>query len=228
MTRRLALPLALTLALVAAACGGSGSDGDADAIASLSEDAAPAGEDALAAESDETPEEELSFEDAQLEFATCMRETYPEWPDPDPDVGRGRLGFAPDQLDDLGVDFRDPEFQTALEDCGEVFQGVVGAIGELTPEEQAELEDNLLALFACVRETPGFEDIPDPDFGGTGPGFGLREIFESGEIDPRDFRDAMQSCAGELGLEGGPGGGGFRGPGGGGPRPADADGGDAA
>lgn len=224
MTRRLLLPL-FVLALFAAACSSSDDSADSDSqIATLDDGVGASGDDALAATTTTAPQEELTFEEAQLNFAACMRDTYPEWPDPDPDAqGRGP-GFDREVLTELGVDFQDADFRDLLQECqSDNFQGVAGAGADLSPEEQAELEDDLLALFACVREQPGYEDIPDPDFSGTAGGFGgLRELFQTGDIDPQEFRTVMQDCQAALGIEGGQGGrgpGGER-PGGGAPAPA--------
>lgn len=148
--------------------------------------------------------EEMTVEDAQLAFASCMRETYPSWPDPQPDGGfGGRAALA-----ELGIDPQDGEFFDLLQECRTALQGAVG-LDSLSPAEQVEQEDTVLALFACVRDQPGFEDVPDPDFGtGPGLGFGMRELFQSGAVDPQAFASAIQQCAAEQGLEGGPGRGG--------------------
>jgi hypothetical protein len=206
MTRRLLLPL-FVLALFGAACSSSDDGADTESqIATLDDGGGASGDDALAATTTTAPEEEITFEEAQLAFAVCMRETYPEWPDPDPDAQGGRLGFDRGALEELGIDFQDADFRDLIQQCqGDNFQGVAGAGNDLSAEEQAELEDNLLALFACVREQPGYEDIPDPDFSGGEGGFGLRELFQSGEVDPQEFRTVMQDCQTSLGIEGGGG-----------------------
>ncbi len=212
MTRRLSpISLLVAVALLVAACSGSSSsENETTQLATLSDDGvAASGDDALAATSTTEVDDEVDIEEAMLDFAACMRETYPDWPDPDPDQAGGRF-FSPETLEAAGVDFRSEEFRDVRQACeGENLQGVAGAGQERTPEEQAELEDNLLALFVCVREVPGFEDLPDPDFGGDGQGFGIRQLFEGGELDPAEFRNAMQECQTQLGIEGlgGPGGG---------------------
>jgi hypothetical protein len=196
----------LALGLLAAACSSSDTSSADDELATL-QDAAPAINEnaALAAPTTTAPEEgPLSFEDASLEFAACMRDEYPEWPDPDPEAGRRLIN--PEALDGLGIDFADEDFRAIIQECQGEFQGAGPGGQDRTAEEQAELEDNLLALFACLRENPGYEDIPDPDFSGGEQGFGLRELFTSGEIDPQEFRTLMQDCQSELGIEGGGGG----------------------
>ncbi len=206
----------MAMALLGAAC--SSADGGADEttteLATLQTDTGGAsGDDALAASTTSTePDAEVDLEEALLAFAACMRETYPNWPDPDLSDGVGRF-FDPQALQDAGVDLTGDGFREARQTCEEEnLQGVAGQTPERTPEEQAELEDNLLALFACARETPGFEDLPDPDVSG-GQGFGLRELFQDGRFDPVEFRDVMQACQTDLGIEG-PGRPGGRGSGG--------------
>jgi len=214
----------LAATLILAACGGGEEAADGGDIATL-ETSTP---DEQAAEADVTTagsieaEEEISFEDAQLAFSQCMRENgFPEWPDPDPNAEPdGRGGFGNVDLDALGIDRGAEEFRSAIDVCREHFSGVAGAGQGLDPEQQAQAEDNILALFACVRETPGWEDLPDPDF--TGEGLGLRELFQSGEFDPQELRPLLQACQQKLGIEG------FGGNGGRGAQPPAPAGGDDA
>ena len=215
MTRRLILILAAVTVLAAACSSSDDTSGTASQLATLDDAGGATGSNALAATTTTVPEEEITFEEAQLDFARCMRETHPEWPDPDPDAQGGRVGFSPEALQELGLDLQDGSFRTVVRDCqAESFANVAGQGDELSPEEQAEREDDLLALFACVRETPGYEDLPDPDFSDSGAGFGLRALFEDGGIDPQEFRTIMRDCQASLGIEGGRGaGGGTPGPG---------------
>ncbi len=213
--------VAAALLLGATACAASGAnESGGGQIATLEDTATPASDtetslsESSGVESQTTgtqaaPPEEMTIEEAQLEFAACMRETYPQWPDPSPEGGFG--GRA--ALEELGIDPQDGAFADVLDQCRSVLQGVVG-VTALSPEEQAERQDTVLAVFACVREQPGFENVPDPNFeAGAGRGFGMRELFQSGEIDPQAFASAIQQCATDQGLEGqaGPGGGLFGG-----------------
>ncbi len=197
----------LGVVLLTAACSGSSSD-DADGVSgeirtldsTATEVAAGVGDAAADVASDDTPDEQRTFEDAQLEFAVCIRDSgFPEWPDPDPNAEAGP--FRGQDLEGLGVDLDDPEFRQALDACRSVFEGVAGGRGDLDPEQQAEREDQALALFACIRQNPGWEDIPDPDF--SGQGGGLRELFINGDLDVDEFRTLAQECQAELGFEGG-------------------------
>ena len=152
---------------------------------------------------------ELTLDDAQLEFAACMRETYPEWPDP---LSTGGPVFDPESLSDLGIDLRDESVREELRECRSVFEGVAGTGNQPTPEEQAEREDMQLALFACVRAEPGYEWLPDPDFSSGGRGLGgMRKIFQSRGVNLRELMGLMRGCQSELGLEVGLEGGGLNG-----------------
>lgn len=213
-----ALLLLLTITLIAAACGSSDGDDAADVgLATLETSTADgagdgdiaAGADSTAADSDttdadSTDEAPATFDDAQLDFAQCLRDSgFTDWPDPDPSTAGGRGGFGNVDLTALGIDRDDADFQAATEECRSSFDGVTGGRGELDPEQQAEAQDRLIELFACIRENPGFEDLPDIDLGGGG----LRELITSGDIDIEEFRELSQACQTELGIEGGLGGG---------------------
>ncbi|WP_428120239.1 hypothetical protein [Candidatus Poriferisodalis sp.] len=208
--------MAAAVLLAAAACAASGADESGTGqIATLAETATSGASSSdsqsqtATTEDAEAPPEEMTIEEARLEFAACMRETYPQWPDPSPEGGFG----GREALEELSIDPQDGEFPDVLDECRSVLQGVVG-VTALSPEEQAERQDTVLAVFACVREQPGFEGVPDPNFdAGAGRGFGMRELFGSGEIDPQAFASAIQQCATDQGLRGqpGPGGGLFGG-----------------
>lgn len=213
----LAAAFFITLALFASACGGDAESAGAGAdIATLADDATDVDSDEGAAEgSSETEEDdtERTFEDAQLDFAVCMRASgIEEWPDPA--AGSGGAGFRDLDFEALGIDPASDDFRTIIDECRAELDGVAGGREGLTPEEEAEQLDSQIALAACIRENPGWEDFPDPDPNGNGFD-GIRELFQSGDLDPAEFRELAQTCAADLGLEQGPGGGGFGRPGGG-------------
>lgn len=146
------------------------------------------------AENSETSREanqEISFEDAQLNMAACIRSQYPSWPDPDPSTPSG---YNPQDLTGLDIDLQGSEFQEVLDSCrAKELQGVVGQQRGLSVEEQAEAEDGVLDLFACVREVPGFEELPDPNFSGNGLA-AMRSIFADGSFDLMEFQIEAQRC----------------------------------
>jgi hypothetical protein len=173
-------------------CGSGSADREAT-IASLSGDIASAEEQTDEDETSSSVVGTVSIEDAQLNMAACMREEYPAWPDPDPSGGRV---FDPQTISELGIDFEGEDFRALLDVCAGELRGVVSQRLGSSPEEQAELEDGLLDLFACVRESPGFEDLPDPNFSNGAGGFrALRNRFANGEFDPAAFRLAAQKCS---------------------------------
>jgi len=67
------------------------------------------------------PEQEAAFQDAQLEFARCMRENGVEIPDP---TGDGIM-LGPDS----GIDPTDPDVQAALEECRPILEEVFATTG---------------------------------------------------------------------------------------------------
>lgn len=62
-------------------------------------------------------EDRTEIEDQLLEFAACMRDNGYDMPDPDFNAtGQGGGPFGP-------IDRRDPEFQAAAEQCGDILAG---------------------------------------------------------------------------------------------------------
>ena len=182
--------LLFLLPIVIVSCG-SGSASDSGSVASLTENIASGEESDIAVPA--LVDEEVSIEDAQLNFAACMREEYPAWPDPDSST---RGGYEPGTFAELGIDVQGDDVQALIEVCAGELRGVVSQRLGSSPEERAETEDGLLDLFACVRESPGFEDLPDPEFSNGASGFGaLRNRFANGEFDPAAFRIAAQKCS---------------------------------
>jgi hypothetical protein len=207
MTRTLSrLAAALAVAGVFAACGG-GDDGSSAAVASLDEEAAAdtgndTGDDGGGGggAGRMSSEEQAEFEDAMLEYAQCMRDHGIDMPDPEfgedgrvtidarprPNAGGGSVG----------------EFEAADEECRPIIEDARPGM-ELDPEQQAELQDRLVALAECMRERG--HDMPDPQVGsdggvqirGGGPGLG-------GQPD-EEFMQDMEECRDEIGFEG-PGG----------------------
>lgn len=184
--------LLFLLPIVIVSCGSGSADGDAS-IASLSGDIDSAEEQTDEDETSSSIVGTVSIEDAQLNFAACMREEYPAWPDPDSSTLRG---YEPETFAELGIDVQGDDVQALIDVCASELRGVVSQRLGSSPEEQAETEDGLLDLFACVRESPGFEDLPDPDFSNGAGGFrALRNRFANREFDPEAFQIAAQKCS---------------------------------
>lgn len=152
-TRDWAIALALALcAATLAACGGGNSS-------------ASAGGDGPAAE-----------EEAQLEFAECMRAHGAEVEDPKP--GKG---LAVENLDD-------PATKKALSACN----GKLGGAGqELSAAENEEFKEGWLAFAKCVREHG--VDMGDPTFKGNG-----QVLLDRTATASPAFEAARDACQGKT------------------------------
>lgn len=180
--------LLIVIATICVSCGGE-SASDAVSVASLTESitTGEVNDNATLA----LVEEEVSYEEAQLNMAACMRKEYSTWPDPDFSTPRG---YSPSSLTELGIDLGGTDFQEVLDSCrANELQGVVGQQLGQSPEERAETEDGVLELFTCVREKPGFEELPDPNFSQNGLR-AMRSIFVDGGFDLTEFQLEAQKC----------------------------------
>ena len=172
------------LAVVLVGCGGGGSDGVAQAVDATTDRSDTASTVPAAAE---------DAEQAQLDFAKCMREQGIDFPDPQPDEN-GNLRF---QMRD-GTASGDRE--EMMEAMGECRQYLEAARPEMSAEERQEREDQQLEFAKCMREE-GI-DMPDPS-GDGGPPSGMRDL----DMDDPATAAAMEKCQEEVGGFGGPGGG---------------------
>lgn len=159
------------LLLLLAACGGSEGPGVAEASGSGSGGGETTATTTAASEED--------AEQAQLDFARCMREQGVDFPDPQPDEN-GDLRLQPPAG---GLD--DPEaFQDAAQECRELLEAVQP---DLSEEDRSEFEDARLEFARCMRDEG--VDVPDPQPGQVGPG-------ALGDIDADDpaFQAALEEC----------------------------------
>lgn len=170
-----AMALAATLSLVLVACASEPDDG----VATL----------AGASSSSPSASPSVDPEDQLADFAQCMRDHGVEdFPDPQVDengritIGGGGGGGAP-EAGDL------QELQDAMEACRDLLPQDLGP-GNVSPEQQAKVQDALLHYAQCMREH-GI-DVPDPDFSGDG---GMFRIGGPG-MDPNDpdFKAADEAC----------------------------------
>jgi hypothetical protein len=221
MVRRMAAQgmLALLVVATAAACGG-GDDGGTD-VATLGTgdqaDGTTDDGDTTSADGEELTDAER--EDAMLEFTECMRDHGVDMPDPEVVEGGpgGGGGFAiTSEAGPAGRGGGDTDaFEAANDACGDILDDVFGDAPQMSPEDEAEMRDNMLAFAECMRDHG--VDMPDPEFESGGGGFSVQlgEPGDGGGIDPSDpdFEAAQEACQGELGFEDGEGPGG--GPGGG-------------
>jgi len=204
--------LALLVAGTLAACGGGGGGGD-DQVATLG-DESDAADDETADDGDgEMTDAER--EDAMLEFTECMRDQGIDMPDPQFDGnGGGGVVIARGGPDGEGGDrpskAEGEAFEAANAECEEILEDTFGDRPQLSPEEQAKRQDEMLAFTECMREH-GI-DMPDPQFDEDG-GFSVSAggpNDEGGATGPDpsdpDFEEAQEACQDELGFEGGNGG----------------------
>jgi hypothetical protein len=164
----------VVLAGLLAACG-QGSDDDG--VASLGDGATGS---AASASPSVDPEEALQA------FAECMREHgLEDFPDPQID-GNGGIEISAGDPGDFGR----AELDAAMQACEHLLpEGAGPGDGEgPSAEEQAAMEDALLAYAQCMRDH-GI-DMPDPEFSGGGV------IQQGGDFDPNDpeFQDADEEC----------------------------------
>ena len=195
-TRATVLAALLALAVGMSACGGQ--DGSDTSVASLDGAAADrSADDDGGGGGGDRAADQSRFEDAALEYAQCMRDHGIDMPDPQFDDGKVTIGGGPRAG---GGAAGEDEFRAADEACHSIMDDAAPEM-ELTPEEQAEMQDKMLAMAQCMRERG--HDMPDPqvaDGGGFkvgGPG------AEGMDLDDPDFQADMEDCSREAGLPGG-------------------------
>lgn len=160
--------LAVALALALAACGGSD---DSDGVASLTDtngQTTTNGSGGSAAGA-------TDWEEAQLEYARCMREHGVDFPDP----VNGRFQFRDQRGDQRKLD----EAQQA---CRHILEDARPPVDE---EQEAEMREAVLEFAKCMRQHG--VDMPDPTF--PEGGGALMRMPEGAEDDP-DFEEAQRAC----------------------------------
>lgn len=192
-------PALLAVLLGLAACGGGG-DGT-DGVASLGGDGTTTtAVDGGGGGSGGGGKGDSEFQDAMLEFAQCMRdEGIVDFPDPE--VGEGGVVAmgGPDEGPVSDTDIA--ELEAAQEACSPIIEEARGSMPLPSPEEQAEMQDEVLAFSECMREH-GI-DFPDPVFSEDGASLSL----DRNDVDPQDpdFQAAQEDCGGKGGFRvGGP------------------------
>jgi hypothetical protein len=196
--RRRCLP-ALAVALLAAgvACGGS-SGGGVATLAGSEQAAGPETEPAKA--SDKDPEE------AFLDFARCMREHGIDMPDPETGGGGDVVFKAAPGAAAKRLEGNPEQFEAADKECRPLLGDAAPA--RLSPEQQQEMQDSMVAFARCMRENG--VDMPDPEFS-EGGGFAMRIGGEDAgpKFDPMsdEFQAAQEKCSehmpGMKGMKGG-------------------------
>lgn len=203
MTVNRTLLLAVASLLVAAACGGTGGG---EGVVSLSN---PAGDPQVTAPQDQAEAGSPNPEEALLAFAACMRDNGVDVEDPTLSADGGiEFQFRGAGPQDDGFDRE--AARSARDACAAQLDGVTLGLGR---GDRTEIQDDLLAYAACMRDN-GYA-MNDPDFSNLGPGAAgpdgePRFAGPFGELDPDDpvFIAAHEVCGeGLSGFgAGGPGG----------------------
>ena len=171
------LILAGALLLVLAACGGDTAATTAPTLPTLSDETADASTEAT------TTTEAVDPEEAFQEYTQCMREHGIEMPDPSTDSG----GVIEIEADGGDLDFS--AFDEAAAECDPILEAAFGEFA-LSPEQEAEMMDQELALAQCMR-AEGI-DWPDP----TGD---MNVMIDLGEdVDPDTLDAALNKCSKEA------------------------------
>jgi hypothetical protein len=145
---------------------------------------------------DSGPMSAAEEEEAQLEFAACMREHGVEMEDPKPGQNAVIIGGTKGPgKQTTGINPGDPATKKALAACNDK----LGDLGqEPSPEEQEEFKEDALAFTRCMREH-GI-DMADPEFDSEGH-VGMRIVGHAGK-DPSPespaFRQAQEACQSKL------------------------------
>ena len=158
MARRFRLPAAFAaLAVAAGACGGAKAGG----VATLGDRGTTT---TVARQA--SAEAKQDFEDAMLEYARCMREHGVDVPDPQFESdGEGGGQFkviagGPANIKD------DAAFTAAQTACQPIMDKAEQNMPRPSPEQEAKMRDDALAMARCMREH-GI-DMPDPTFDSDG------------------------------------------------------------
>ena len=134
-----------------------------------------------------------------------MRDNGIDMPDPEFD-GEGGVSISA-QGGSGGPGPDDPEFHAAEEECQPIMQDARPDV-DLDPEQQAEMQDQLVAVAECMRERG--HDMPDPEVNGDG----TVEMRVGGPGGPRgerpdeEFEQDLEECHEAAGVDPPSGGGG--------------------
>jgi hypothetical protein len=160
------------IGLVACGGGGSGASGDAGS-GELSE---------------------AALEEGRVEMSECLREHGVDVPDPVAGEKGLMLQKSGKGAGGGGVNLDDPATQEALEACEDE---VDFKPPEMSPEQEEEMKDNMLAFAQCMREHG--VDMPDPEFEGGGK-VKMRIGGPDGapDLDGPAFEAAQEACQEEL------------------------------
>lgn len=122
-------------------------------------------------------------------FSACMRKHgVANFPDPN---GQGVIQIH----SGMGIDPRSPAFQSAQSTCRKLLPNG----GQPTPAQQAQRQQQMLALSKCMR-AHGIKDFPDPSNGGL-----QVHVTPGSDLNPNNpqFQAAQKACQGNLPFKAG-------------------------
>lgn len=168
------------------------------------------------ADEEQLDNEGLTDEKIVTLFVSCLRDNgFDSVPDPEVNAD-GTVNFQALR----GSIASNPNFDQGSGRRGDAFRECLPMLQAATfarnpsPENEIELQDNLLKLAQCLRDN-GI-DVSDPDFSG-GPRAGFGSILIGVDREDDKVQEILESCSEEVftgGRGGPPGGGGPRGSGG--------------
>jgi hypothetical protein len=190
--------LALVGGAAAFALGGDDNDTKGDGVASIDGSTGDVDDQESSGNGTAGPADDTEVYDAMLKFAECMREHGIDMPDPEmgEDGVQLRAGVegGPNEAGP-----NEDEFEAAQKACEHFMEDVRGDM-DLSPEEQAEMRDKLVAMAECMRGR-GY-DMPDPEISEDG---GVKMKMGRGPDDgpPQDdeqLEKDQEECNAEAGL----------------------------
>jgi hypothetical protein len=136
------------------------------------------------------------FQDAMLAYAKCMRSHGIDMPDPTFD-GEGHVGIGAKGGKGAGK----AAFEKADKACHHIIEDAEPEAQQLTPQEQAELQDQMLAMARCMRSKG--HDMPDPQVDDDGKVTIQHRADGGGRMNPDDpdFQKDMDACSKQAGME---------------------------
>lgn len=188
--------LTVVAALALSACGTQADDQAADLPTLADETTTNVGDDQAGAD-DESGDREISEADEQramAEYEACLSDLGVDFSTSDDGDDGGSIDELEIQPEDGSDEIADIDaLEQAFAECDSIIEDTFGSF-ELSPEEEAEMNDQMLALQRCMAD----KGI-DADFSG-GNGSAAIELDPDTDWDALDA--AMSECEASLGLQG--------------------------
>jgi hypothetical protein len=198
--------LALVGGAAAFALGGNDEDPKDEGVASIDGSTGEVEDDGSSGNGSSGPADDSEVFDAMLKFAECMREHGIDMPDPERD-GEGVRMKAGNEAGP-GGEGNEEKLEAAHKACEHFMEDARKDMPAPSPEEQAEMQDRLVAMAECMRGR-GY-DMPDPEVTEDG-GVTMKVNGGPDEAGPKgdeQFEKDQEECNAEAGMEEGPAGGG--------------------